>query len=113
MLSVADLEAWESKYGAIPDDAVLIMRTGYGQYYAKNKTAYLGWPPGMEETNPRDTEHLHFPGLDPVAAKWIVNNRKVTESLQYTSSLPHGGEQTLLIGWCHIAPIIKLKFKTA
>lgn len=75
MLTVTDLEVWESKHGLIPENAVLIMRTGFGQYYGKNKTAYLGWPAGMEESNPRDTENLHFPGLDPEAAQWIVDNR--------------------------------------
>jgi hypothetical protein len=28
MLSVADLEAWESRHGRIPDEAIVIMRQG-------------------------------------------------------------------------------------
>jgi len=58
--------------------SLMALMPGYGQYYAKNKTAYLGWPAGMEETNPRDTAHMHFPGIHPEAAEWLVNNRQVT-----------------------------------
>jgi hypothetical protein len=31
-----------------------VMRSGFGKHYAKNRTAYLGWPSGTEERNPRD-----------------------------------------------------------
>ena len=50
------------------------MYSGRGELYG-NKTAYFGWPAGTEENNPQDTENLHFPGISPNAATWIVNNR--------------------------------------
>lgn len=77
MLNIADLKAWESRHGMIPNDAVVILRSGLGQYYGKNKTAYLGWPAGVEESNPSDTDHMHFPGFDPEAAQWLGDYRKV------------------------------------
>ena len=30
---------------------------------------------GIFEANPRDTDHLHFPGFHPDAAQWLVDNR--------------------------------------
>jgi kynurenine formamidase len=75
-VNVADLEAWEKEHGEIPEGAVVIMRSGFGLKYP-NKPAYLGWPPGTEKTNPKDTENLHFPGFGGDAAKWLVENRKV------------------------------------
>ena len=73
-LTVEDLEHWESKNGKIPEGAVVIMYSGLGKYYG-NRTAYFGWPVGMEESNPKDTANLHFPGFAPEAAEWIVSNR--------------------------------------
>ena len=74
-MSVADLKAWEFRYGEIPDGAIVIMRTGFGKYYG-NKTAYFGWPAGIEKTNPKDVTHMHFPGVGYEAAQWLVDNRQ-------------------------------------
>jgi len=79
-VTVADLEAWEEQHGEIPEGAVVIMRSGYGLKYG-DKPAYLGWPPGTEKTNPKDTENLHFPGFGGDAAKWLVEKRKVSSEL--------------------------------
>ena len=76
-MNVADLEAWEEEHGEIPEGAVVIMRSGFGLKYG-NKPAYLGWPAGMEKTNPKDTDNLHFPGFGGDAAKWLVEKRKVS-----------------------------------
>ena len=46
-------------------------------------TFLTGWSskwPDLNEyfgTNTTNTSILHFPGLHPDAAKWLVNNRKV------------------------------------
>ena len=74
-VNVSDLTAWEFKHGQIPDGAVVIMRSGFGRNY-DNKTAYLGWPEGTEQTNPKDTKNLHFPGFGYEAAQWLVDNRQ-------------------------------------
>ena len=75
-LEVEDLENWEKAHGSIPEGAILIMYSASGKFYG-NKTAYFGWPAGMEKDNPRDTENLHFPGINPKAADWIVANRNI------------------------------------
>ena len=74
MVGVEDLKSWETKFGRIPDGAVVIMRSGFGKKYG-NRTAYFGWPPGIEKSNPNDTENLHFPGFAPEAAQWLGEKR--------------------------------------
>ena len=56
------------------------MYSGYGQHYA-NKTAYFGWPAGTEENDPTNTKDLHFPGISPDAASWLVDKRYVKAKL--------------------------------
>ena len=74
LLTIEDLKNWEAKYGEIPEGAVVIMYSGLGKYYG-NRTIYFGWPAGMEDSNPKDTENLHFPGFAPEAAEWLVSHR--------------------------------------
>ena len=75
MLTVQDLLDWEESNGRIPDKSVVLVHTGRGRLY-EEKEKYLGRPKGMdlEET---DTEHLHFPGVSPEAAAWLVDNRVI------------------------------------
>ena len=40
-LSVEDLRDWEEKNGEVPDNAVVLMETGWGDKYG-NSEAYLG-----------------------------------------------------------------------
>ena len=40
-LQVEDLLAWEKKYGRIPDGAIVMMNSGWGQHWS-NRTKYLG-----------------------------------------------------------------------
>ena len=75
-LEVEDLKNWENVHGSIPEGAILIMYSGRGKFYG-NKTAYFGWPAGTEKNNPSDTDNLHFPGISPKAADWIVENRNI------------------------------------
>ena len=88
-LEVEDLENWEKAHGSIPEGAILIMYSARGKLYG-NKTAYFGWPAGMEKDNPRDTENLHFPGISPKAADWIVANRNIFGTGVDTASVDYG-----------------------
>ncbi|XP_019626411.1 PREDICTED: uncharacterized protein LOC109471514 [Branchiostoma belcheri] len=66
-----DLEDWEREYGRIPDDCILMLRTGWGEWYwEQGVSAYLG-------TDTKDVTKIHFPGLHPGGAQWLVDNRKV------------------------------------
>ena len=74
-LTVQDLHDWESVHGPIPSGSVVLMRSGYGKYYATDRLKYFGVPPAIYQANPKDTENLHFPGFHPRAAEWLVKNR--------------------------------------
>lgn len=64
LVSVEDFTNWEKENGQIPDGAIILLETGYGNYYP-DKLKYLG----TEERGPEAVAKLHFPGLSPEAAK--------------------------------------------
>ena len=69
--------------GAIPDGAIVLVRTGWGRFWP-DKKRYLG------SDVPGDTAHLHFPGIGRDAAEWLVARRKVAGVGIDTASLDHG-----------------------
>jgi kynurenine formamidase len=71
-IRVADMENWEKKNGRIPDDIILIFKTGFGLHYPDAKK-YLG----TAERGAAAVAKLHFPGIHPDAAKWLVANRNI------------------------------------
>ncbi len=83
--SVADIEAWEAENGQIPDGSILLIRTGYGQFWP-DAVKYLGTDERGEEAVPK----LHFPGIHPEAARWIVENRKIKAVGLDTPSIDYG-----------------------
>ncbi len=84
-VSVEDLEEWEAEHGELPDGGILLLRTGWGDRWG-NRTAYLG----TGETGPDAVPELHFPGLAPEAAQWLVDERGVVAVGIDTPSLDHG-----------------------
>jgi kynurenine formamidase len=95
-VSVADFEAWEAEHGAIPDGAIVLVRTGYGQYYP-DREQYMGTAGRGEDA----LADLHFPGLHPDAAQWLVDTRSIhaigfdTPSLDYGQSADFRAHQIL------------------
>ncbi|CAH1258014.1 Hypp1945 [Branchiostoma lanceolatum] len=66
-----DLQGWEREYGRIPDGAIIMLRSGWGeQFWGQGPAAYLG-------SAQKDASLLHSPGLHPDAAQWLVDNRYV------------------------------------
>ena len=53
LVEVRHLERWVAAHGAIPEGAVVIINTGWGQKFAHNITAYAG----IDKYN-----KTHFPG---------------------------------------------------
>jgi kynurenine formamidase len=82
-LGVADLAAFEAKHGAIPSRAIVLVRTGWGRFWP-DKKRYLG------DDTPGETANLHFPGVSPQAAEWLVKSRKIDGIGIDTASLDHG-----------------------
>lgn len=85
LVGVDDLLIWESLYGQIPDGAILLLHTGYAQFWPDPLT-YTG-------TTLKGTEavaHLRFPGLSPEAAQWLVDNRNISAVGLDTPSIDYG-----------------------
>ena len=83
--TVEDLQAWETVHGNIPEDAILLLHTGYGKYWP-DRNQYMG----TAEVGPDAVPKLHFPALHPDAAKWLVENRKIKAFGLDTPSIDYG-----------------------
>ncbi len=96
LVSVADIEDWEKRNGKIGPGTIVLLRTGYGKYYPDRKK-YLG----TEERGEAAVAKLHFPGLDPAAARWLTQNRSIkaigldTASIDYGQSILFESHRTL------------------
>jgi len=85
LVSVADFENWEKRNGKIPAGTIVLLRTGFGKFYPDRKK-YLG----TEERGAEAVAKLHFPGLDPAAARWITTNRAIKAIGLDTASIDYG-----------------------
>jgi kynurenine formamidase len=84
-VSVADLEAWEARHGPIPDRAIVLLKTGFGQYWP-DPGQYLGTALRGEA----GVAELSFPGLGTEAAAWLMENRRIKAVGIDTASIDHG-----------------------
>lgn len=71
-VSKGDIELWETAYGTLPVNSIVLLKTGYGQFWP-DKNQYMGTSLSGQE----GVENLHFPGLAPEAAEWLVASRKI------------------------------------
>ena len=85
LVSTADLQSWEKSNGAIPKDTIVLLRTGYGKYWPDRKK-YMG----TDERGAQAVPKLHFPGLDPNAARWLTLNRAIKAIGLDTPSIDYG-----------------------
>ena len=71
LVSVDDFKAWEEANGPIPEHAMIVLRTGYGMHWP-DRVRYMG----TDERGPEAVPKLHFPGLSPDGARWLIAQRK-------------------------------------
>ena len=96
-VSIADIEAWEKKHGRLPEDVIVLFRTGYGKFYP-DREKYFGTAKRGVEAIPE----LHFPGVDPSTTQFLVEKRKIkalgldTPSMDYGQSKDFKTHQILL-----------------
>lgn len=89
LITVADLTNWENLFGyQIPDGSIVLLQTGFAKYYP-NKEKYLG----TTERGDHAMALLHFPGLSPEAAQWLVDNRNIKAIGIDTPSIDYGQSQ--------------------
>jgi kynurenine formamidase len=96
-IKVKDIEDWEQVHGRIPDGSIVLFYTGFGQYWP-DPVKYLG----TDQKGPAGVAALHFPGLAPAAAAWLVANRQIravgidTASIDYGPSQKYGSHVALM-----------------
>jgi kynurenine formamidase len=88
-ISIDDFREWEKAHREIPKHAIVLLRTGFGKYWPDRKR-YLG----TEARGPQAVAELHFPGLDPAAAAWLVAERKIKAVGLDTASIDYGQSTT-------------------
>lgn len=82
-LTAADIEAWESAHGRIPENALVILNSGWHKRFGDAK----------QYVNQDDADVMHFPGYHPDAAR-VLLDRDVAGVGIDTLSLDHGPSKT-------------------
>ena len=85
LVRIDDLKAWEAEHGRSLQETIVLLRTGFGRYWPDRKR-YLG----TKEHGPEAVAKLHFPGLDPEAARWLVEVRAIKAVGIDTASIDRG-----------------------
>ena len=84
-VTIQDFEQWEAGHGRIPNRAIVLLDTGFARYWP-SRQQYLG----TELRGPEGVRALHFPGLHPEAAAWLVRERQVKALGIDTASIDDG-----------------------
>ncbi len=84
-VTVAEIEQAEARDGAIPANAILVIRSGFSRRWP-DAAKYLG----TAERGADAVSRLHFPGLHPNAARWLVANRQLDAVGIDTASIDYG-----------------------
>lgn len=85
LVSVAHIEAWENTHGTIPDNAIVLLRTGFGSFWP-DAGKYLG----TDLRGEAGVAALCFPGLHPEAATWLAEERGIKAVGIDTASIDRG-----------------------
>ncbi|MDA0284987.1 MAG: cyclase family protein [Planctomycetota bacterium] len=65
-LTIKDIQDWESNHGRIPDQAIILLHTGWGRFW-NNYSRYK---------NQDAMGKLHFPAYSGEAARFLIHERK-------------------------------------
>jgi len=67
LLTVEDIMEWEAENGMIPENAIVLLNTGWSQY----------WDNFEEYKNADEEGVLHFPAFSKESAEFLVNERTI------------------------------------
>ena len=84
-VTVDDFTRWEREHGQLPSGAIVLIRTGFSRRWP-DAARYLG----TAERGATGVANLHFPGLHPDAARWLVANRSIDAIGLDTASIDYG-----------------------
>lgn len=85
LVGVKDFTNWEKEHGLLPEGSIVLLNTGYAQFWP-NRVKYMG----TDKRGSEAVKDLHFPGLDPKAAQWLVENRSINAIGLDTPSIDYG-----------------------
>ena len=89
--TVEDVLGWEKTHGPLPDGAILLFSTGYAAKWP-DAAAYMG----TDERGPMAVGKLHFPGLSPELAAFLVKERNIRAVGLDTPSLDSGQSKNFM-----------------
>jgi kynurenine formamidase len=84
-VTVQDFERWEATHGQVPARAIVLVDTGFARFWPSRQD-YLG----TELRGQEGVRVLHFPGVHPDAAAWLVHERRVKAVGIDTASIDYG-----------------------
>ena len=84
-VGIDDVLAWEKTHGRLPPNSIVLLNTGYAKFWPDRKT-YMG----TDRLGEKAVADVHFPGLDPEAARWLVNERAIGAIGLDTPSIDYG-----------------------
>jgi kynurenine formamidase len=85
LVTIQDFKLWETEHGRIPNRSIVLLDTGFARYWP-SRQQYLG----TELRGSEGVRALHFPGLHPEAAAWLVRERQVKAVGIDTASIDYG-----------------------
>lgn len=85
LITIQDFEQWEAAHRRIPDRAIVMLDTGFARFWPSRQD-YLG----TDLRGPEGVRALHFPGLHPEAAAWLVRERRIKAVGIDTASIDYG-----------------------
>ena len=89
LISKQDILDWETLHGPLPSGAIVLVRTGWENFWP-DKKEYLG------SDRPGEISDLHFPGFSKAAAQFLTLERKVAAVGLDTASLDYGQSKDFL-----------------
>ncbi len=84
-VTIQDFQQWEAAHGRIAERAIVLLNTGFARFWPSRQD-YLG----TELRGQEGVRALHFPGLHPEAATWLVRERQVKAVGIDTASIDYG-----------------------
>jgi kynurenine formamidase len=84
-ITIQDFEHWEATHERIPNRAIVLVDTGFARFWPSRQD-YLG----TELKGPEGVRALHFPGVHPEAAAWLVRERQIKAIGIDTASIDYG-----------------------
>ena len=92
LIGIDDWKNWELKNGRVPNGSIVLFKTGYSAFYP-DREKYFGTSKLGNEAIPE----LHFPGISPDLANWVVNERSIKSFGIDTPSMDYGQSTDFLV----------------